>query len=89
MSLPNELCCLGISNLQNLGWAIRMRWLWFKKTDPTRHWTIFHVPVYKCVQAFLSIAMVSEIGNGAATLFWTNRWIRVQGIGDLGIKSWP
>jgi hypothetical protein len=28
-------------------------------------------------------AMVSEIGNGAAALFWTNRWVRVQSIGIL------
>jgi hypothetical protein len=39
--------------------------------------------VHKCVQAFFSIAVVSEIGNGAATLFWTDRWIYGQSIADL------
>jgi hypothetical protein len=39
--------------------------------------------VHKCVQAFFSIAVVSEIGNGAATLFWTDRWIYGQIIADL------
>jgi hypothetical protein len=61
--LPKQLGGLAISNLQSLGWALRMRWLWLKKTDPTRLWTNFHVPVHKCVQAFFSVAVVSEIGK--------------------------
>jgi hypothetical protein len=32
---PKELGGLGISNLQNLHWALRVRWLWLRKTDPT------------------------------------------------------
>ena len=61
--LPKQLGGLGISNLQSLGWALRMRWLWLKKTDPTRPWKNFHVLVHKCVQAFFSVAVVSEIGK--------------------------
>ena len=60
--LPKELGGLGISDLQNLGWVLQLRWLWMMKTDPTRPWTNFHVPVHKCFQAFFSITVVSEIG---------------------------
>ena len=60
--LPKELGGLGISDLQNLGWALQLRWLWLMKIDPTRPWTNFHVPVHKCFQAFFSITVVSEIG---------------------------
>lgn len=81
--LPKELGGLGISDLQNLGWALQLRWLWLMKTDPTHPWTNFHVPVHKCFQAFFSITVVSEIGYGAATLFWTDRWICSQSIADL------
>lgn len=81
--LPKELGGLGISDLQNLGWALQLRWLWLMKTDPTHPWTNFHVPVHKCFQAFFSITVVSEIGYGAATLFWTDRWICGQSIADL------
>lgn len=54
-----------------------------KKTDPNLPWATFHIPVQKCAQAFFSIAVVSEVGNGAATLFWSDRWIQGQRIADL------
>ena len=33
---PQELGGLGIYNLQQLGWALRMRWLWLQKTEPDK-----------------------------------------------------
>ena len=33
---PQELGGLGISSLQQLGWALRMRWLWLQKTEPDK-----------------------------------------------------
>jgi hypothetical protein len=36
---PLQLGGLGISNLQELCWALKMRWLWLQKTDPGRPWT--------------------------------------------------
>jgi hypothetical protein len=60
-----------------------MRWLWLKKTDPNRPWHMFHIPVHNCVQAFFSVAVISAVGNGAMTLFWTDRWIHGQSIADL------
>jgi len=36
---PFELGGLGIPDLEILGWALRMRWLWLKKTQPDRPWT--------------------------------------------------
>ena len=27
---------LGISNLQNLGYALKLRWLWLQKTEPDK-----------------------------------------------------
>lgn len=35
---PVELGGLGISQLQQLGWALRMRWLWLHKTEPDKPW---------------------------------------------------
>jgi hypothetical protein len=36
---PLELGGLKISSLKELGWALRMRWLWLEKTDPSRPWS--------------------------------------------------
>ncbi|GJN27961.1 hypothetical protein PR202_gb16030 [Eleusine coracana subsp. coracana] len=33
---PLELGGLGISSLKELGWALRMRWLWLERTEPDR-----------------------------------------------------
>jgi hypothetical protein len=35
---PKELGGLGISDLQRLNWALRVRWLWMEKTDPSKSW---------------------------------------------------
>jgi len=33
---PKELGGLGICHLQHMCWALRLRWLWLKKTEPDR-----------------------------------------------------
>ena len=38
---PKDLGGLGISNLQKLDWALRLRWLWLQKTDLSRPWANF------------------------------------------------
>jgi len=80
---PPELGGLGISDLKTLGWSLRTRWVWLQKTEPHCPWAAlpFHVP--KQVRAFYSVAVTSEIGDGANTLFWTDRWIHGQCIADL------
>ena len=35
------------------------------------------------VQAFFRFAVVSEVGNGANTLFWADKWLNGQSIADL------
>jgi len=78
--LPKELGGLGISDLKSLGWALRMRWVWLKKTEPHRPLPI-HVP--EQVRAFFKVAVYSEVGDGTKTLFWTDRWLHGHCIADL------
>ena len=40
---PPNLGGLGISNLQNLSWALRIRWLWLQKTEPGKPWAFFSI----------------------------------------------
>jgi hypothetical protein len=42
---PLKLGGLGISNLHELCWALRMRWLWLHKTDPGRPWANLPIQV--------------------------------------------
>lgn len=73
--LPKDLGGLCISNIQNLCWALRIRCLWLQKSDPGQPRGVFQLQIHKYVQAFFSMAVVSEVGNGALTLFWSDKWI--------------
>lgn len=71
------------SNIQNLCRAFRMRWLWLHKSDPARPWEVFQLQIHKKVQAFFSMAVVAEVGNGARTLFWSDKWIHGRSVADI------
>lgn len=75
VSRPKDLGGLGILDLQRFGWALRVRWLWLGKTEPERPWSTFPVPVHNCAQSLFATAILSEVGNGANTKFWTDRWL--------------
>jgi hypothetical protein len=68
--MPIELGGIGISNLRNLSWALRVHWLWLQKTEPHGPWSTLSIQVPDQVRA-LFIAMTLEVGNGEHTLFWT------------------
>jgi hypothetical protein len=38
-----RLLGLGISHLQQFGWALRMRWLWLQKTELDGPWAAFQI----------------------------------------------
>ena len=80
---PPELGGLGISQLQQLGWALRMRWLWLQKTEPNKPWAIFPIKLHHSVKSFFSVAIVSKVGNGRNTLFWTDNWVHGQNLQKL------
>jgi hypothetical protein len=80
---PLQIGGLGISNLKNLGWALRVRWLWLQKTEPHRPWSSLSIQVPDQVRAFFAMAITSEVGNGEHVLFWTDRWLQGQKISDL------
>jgi len=71
------------SDLKHFGWALRMRWAWLKKTEPHRPWASLPIQIPDQINAFFSVAVVTEVGNGNHTLFWTDRWIHGQSIADL------
>jgi hypothetical protein len=80
---PKELGGLGISYLKTLGWSLKMRWVWLQKTEPNRPWADFNISVPEQIKAFFAAAVYSEVGDGATTLFWTDRWLHGQSIADL------
>ncbi|WVZ88479.1 LOW QUALITY PROTEIN: hypothetical protein U9M48_034996, partial [Paspalum notatum var. saurae] len=74
---PLQYGGLGITNLETMGWALRIRWLWLQKTDSSRPW---------------EAAVETDIGNGEDTKFWTDRWLQGCTIAELSpnlIKAVP
>jgi hypothetical protein len=82
---PLELGGLGISNLRELSWALRMRWLWLAKTEPEHPWASLTIQVPSKVK-FFSVAMQTVVGDEASTLFWTDRCLFGHRIEDLAPK---
>ena len=72
---PLEYGGLGVHNLEFLGCALRIRWLWAQKTDPARPWAGLPVQVPRNAKALFDVAVNALVGNGEKTLFWTDRWV--------------
>jgi hypothetical protein len=80
---PTDLGGLGILNLEMLSWALQMRWLWLKKTQPERPWTNMGIHVHSNVKALFSVSVISLVGDGRSTCFWTDRWLHGQNFEDI------
>ncbi|WVZ94091.1 hypothetical protein U9M48_040028 [Paspalum notatum var. saurae] len=70
---PLQFGGLGILNLETMGWALRIRWLWLQKTNAARPWEGLPVNVPRNAQALFAAAIQVAVGSGEDTLFWTDR----------------
>ncbi|GJN09731.1 hypothetical protein PR202_ga27762 [Eleusine coracana subsp. coracana] len=66
-----------------MAWALQIRWQWFKKTRTDRPWTDLELPSHPNSLALFALAVTTQVGNGANTLFWSDRWIHGQSIQSL------
>jgi hypothetical protein len=80
---PRNLGGRGILNLEVLGWALQLRWLWMRKTQPDRPWTDIDMQVHANVSALFAVSVVSLVGDGKSMNFWTDQWLQGKNIQDL------
>jgi len=78
-----ELGGLGIADLKSLGIALRARWPWLKRSAPNKPWANLPLQVNKEVAGLVSVAMITQVGNGANTFFWKDKWLDDKGIQDI------
>jgi hypothetical protein len=54
-----------------------------KKTDPNRPWQGLTIPVQQQVKDLFAKSVISIIGNGNNTLFWTDNWVHGAAVRDI------
>ena len=80
---PLELGGLGIPNLEIMGWALQVRWLWLRKTDSGKPWLSLDIPIHANVLALFQVGMQISIGNGTSTKFWKDKWINGSSVREI------
>jgi hypothetical protein len=66
---PIDLGGLGVHNLEIMGWALQMRWLWIEKPKPDRPWAGMEIPVHSNTSTMFALLVVTTVGNGRNTFF--------------------
>jgi hypothetical protein len=74
---------LGVRDLERLGWALRICWLWFMKTDTSRPCAGLNVQIPWQARALFDMATKVIVGNGENTKFWTDRWLHGKRVADM------
>jgi len=66
---PPDLGGLGFLDLELFGYALRMRWLWFKRTDPSRPWDNLPDVAEPLVTSMFHASVSVQIGDRQNSLF--------------------
>jgi hypothetical protein len=80
---PLLLGGLGVLDMRLLGVALRVRWLWLLKTNPSQAWTSLPAPSDSLSMALFEALVERRLGNGESFLFWTDAWFRGAALCDL------
>lgn len=66
---------LGIPDLKTLGYALRLRWEWLRRTQPDSTWAALPHKTEKNIMAMFRASVTMAVGDGASALFWTDSWL--------------
>jgi hypothetical protein len=72
---PKALGGLGVLNLDKLGRALRLRWLWKEWTRDYHPWKGFKVPCNRVDRLLFSASTTVTIGDGKMAKFWHDSWL--------------
>jgi hypothetical protein len=80
---PTQFGGLRVKDLRLQGLALRARWCWLRRTDPSRPWQ--GLPAIKDPEAnevFQSLAQFA-VGEGDRILFWRDKWINGRNVEEI------
>jgi hypothetical protein len=72
-----------VPNLEIMGYALRMRWLWERKAQTARPWMSLHDDVEQPVAMLFHYSTTMQVGDRKSALFWSDRWINGQSVAEL------
>ena len=70
---PHDLGGSGIIDLQRFGYALRMRWLWQRRSEDPHPWHELPDETDKVVEAMFAASIYVALGDGRKALFWIDR----------------
>jgi len=72
---PRDLGGLGQPDLRILGYALRLRWEWLRRTRPDSAWALLPATAEHCVTHMFNAATSIILGDEATARFWTDDWL--------------
>jgi hypothetical protein len=80
---PIQLGSLGIRNMERTGLALRLRWMWFDRTNDRRAWNGLGLEFKKEERSLFFTSTTMRVGNGATAKFWEDCWIQGLSISEI------
>jgi hypothetical protein len=80
---PPELGGLGLSNLELMGYALRLRWMCHRKTGTNKHWIALPEKLEQQLSDIFHYSTTVNVGDGTSMLFWADRWLDGRSIAEL------
>jgi hypothetical protein len=73
--VPKDHGGLGLLDLRILGYALRLRWEWMRRTEPNSAWAALPSAPERKVATMFSSSVYVEVGDGTSMKFWTDAWL--------------
>jgi hypothetical protein len=74
---------LGIVDIKLFGMALRLRWLWLQRIDPSCLWSLLPIHEDNVAKAFFCSSTIVVLGNGNKINFWQDPWLDCCSISKL------
>lgn len=80
---PKEHGGLGLPDLRVLGFTLRLRWEWLRRTRPDAAWAQLPSRPERAVATMFSTSVSVQVGDGTTVRFWTDSWLPNGAICDF------
>jgi hypothetical protein len=69
--------------MERAGLALRMRWLWYNRTDQVRAWSGLELQFSRQEQSLFFASTHMIVGDGHLGRFWEDRWIAGRSVSQI------